>query len=115
VKIVKILKRMVINSDQSNERLAAIVAGTANQSGLLHDKLEALISASDKQSQLFNAKFQEIVEQLNTLVDIQRAEMELMRLILVGIASDDIDSTNISSIPTQRTPSPAGSARGTDR
>ena len=86
MKFVKILKRVVINSDQSNESLAAIVAGTANQSELLNDKLGTLIHSSDDQSQLFNAKLQQIIEQLNTLVELQRAEMDLMRLILVGIA-----------------------------
>jgi uncharacterized protein YejL (UPF0352 family) len=114
VKFVKILKRVIINSDQSNERLAAIVAGTANQSKLLHDKLAALISGSDKKSQLIDAKFQEIIEQLNTLVEIHRAEMELMRLILVGIASADTDLMNTSPIQTQRTPSSTGSTHGTD-
>jgi ABC-type transporter Mla subunit MlaD len=111
VKFVKILKRVVINSDQSNESLAAIVAGTANQSELLNNKLGALIRSSDDQSQLFNAKLQEIIEQLNTLVELQRAEMELMRLILVGIASHDIDSMNTSPIPTEHTPSSIGRDR----
>jgi hypothetical protein len=147
VKFVKILKRVVINSDQSNESLAAIVAGTANQSELLNNKLGALIRSSDQsnqslaaivagtanqsellnnklgalirssdeQSRLFNAKLQEIIEQLNTLVELHRAEMELMRLILVGIASADIDSMDISPIPTQHTPSFTDSTSGTDR
>jgi hypothetical protein len=115
VKYFKILKRVIINSDQSNESLAAIVAGTANQSELLNDRLGALIRSSDEQSRLLNAKFQEIVEQLNTLVEIHRAEMELMRLILVGIASTDIDSMDISPTPTQRSPSSAGGTHGTDR
>jgi hypothetical protein len=111
VKFVKILKRVVINSDQSNESLAAIVAGTANQSELLNNKLGALIRSSDDQSQLFNAKLQEIIEQLSTLVELQRAGMEFMRLILVGIASPDIDTINISPIPTEHTPSSTGRDR----
>lgn len=111
MKFVKILKRVVINSDQSNESLAAIVAGTANQSELLNNKLGTLIRSSDDQSQLFNAKLQQIIEQLNTLVELQRAEMDLMRLILVGIASPDIDSMNMSPIPTEHTPSSTGRDR----
>lgn len=114
VKFVRILKRVIINSDQSNESLAAIVAGIANQSELLNNKLGALIQSSDEQSRILNAKFQEITEQLNTLADMHRAQMELMRLIL-GIASPDIEPMNISPIPTQHTPSSTGSIHGTDR
>jgi hypothetical protein len=114
VKFVNILKRVVINSDQSSERLAAIVAGIANQSELLNNRLGASIRSSDEQSRRSDAKLQEIIERLNTLVEIRRSEMELMRLILVGLASADIDSINTSPIPTQRTPSSTGSTHGTD-
>lgn len=115
MKFLKILKRVIINSDQSNASLAATVAGIANQSELLNDRLGTLIRGSDEQSRLLNAKFSKIVEQLDTLVEIHRAEMELMRLILAGVASADVDSMNISPISTQSSPSSAGSTHGTDR
>ena len=114
MKFLKILKQVIINSDQSNASLAAIVAGTANQSELLNDRLGILIRSSDEQSRLLDAKFSKIIEQLDTLVEIHRAEMELMRLILVGIASDDADLMNTSPIKTQRTLSSTGSTHGTD-
>jgi hypothetical protein len=114
MKFFKILKRVIINSDQSNASLAAIAAGTANQSELLNDRLGALIRHSDEQSRLLSSKFSEIIEQLDTLVEIQRAEMELMRLILVGIASADTDLMSTSPIQTQRTLSSSGSTQGTD-
>jgi hypothetical protein len=114
MKFFKILKRVIVNSDQSNASLAAIVAGTANQSELLNDRLGTLIRRSDEQSRLLNSKFSEINEQLDRLVEIQRAEMELMRLILVGIASADTDLMSTSPIQTQRTLSSSGSTHGTD-
>jgi predicted O-methyltransferase YrrM len=106
--IVRVLKRMVHNSDALvagaenesrllNDRLQEVVAGIANQSSLLNDKLEALALGVSNQSRLLNEKLQAlndgvgnqsrllndklmaVVHRQDVLIELQKAEIAALR------------------------------------
>jgi predicted O-methyltransferase YrrM len=87
MKIVQVLKRMVLNSEISQQLLRETVAGIANQSGLLNNKLEALIVGVANQSRLLNEKFGKTIEGLETQSELFGQRIEEL------IASTDNQST----------------------
>jgi hypothetical protein len=91
VQVLAILKRLIGNSDRSAQLLAEVREGTANQSGLLNDKLNALILGIKNQTDLFNTRLKDLAAQggrPRSELAQSDAALELLRGIRDGISNE---------------------------
>src|ERR1700687_3975644 len=89
--VFSILKRLIGNSDRSTQLMAELRAGSANQSGLLNEKLNAVIRGITNQTELFDARLRELAAHPpdpGPAVPQPDATLELLRGIRDGIANE---------------------------
>jgi predicted O-methyltransferase YrrM len=97
------IKRLIANINKSAQYLAEIVAGTANQSRIINDKLDTAISSVEGQSHQTGDRLDAVIktldsqtslmnEKLDALVDLQKEQLAVLNRIEAPALSNGSDS-----------------------